>query len=89
MIKGNFADTGQTRRNPSRQPADPDDTGQQRRAGNSSASGRLADLQRRDAGFEYVIPERRETKPSDRDGYDEMAQILWQASARDPARSCH
>jgi hypothetical protein len=28
-------------------------------------------------------------KPSDGNGYDEMAQILWQTSAHDPARSCH
>jgi hypothetical protein len=26
-------------------------------------------------------------KPSDGNGYDEMAQILWQTSAHDPARS--
>ena len=28
-------------------------------------------------------------KPSEGDGYDVMAQILWQTSARDPTRSCH
>jgi len=28
-------------------------------------------------------------KPSDGDGYDEMAQILWQTSARDRAKPCH
>ncbi len=28
-------------------------------------------------------------KPSDGDGYGEMAQIRWHTSARDRARPCH